>query len=193
YYGLAAFFSNVRRMGNGNQAPATILAAAPNANPGRKNGFGQVRNPKTNQPVEPKFLDDTEVKIEGPDPREALAAWITAPQNPFFARAIANRVWAHFMGRGIVDPVDDFRVTNPPSNPALLNALAKELVDQKYDLKALMRAIMNSRVYQLASRPNPYNKTDTRNFARAYPRRLTAEQLYDSISQACDAFTPLFR
>jgi hypothetical protein len=185
YYGLAAFFSNIRRQGNGNQAPALITVGPP----GRRGG-GQVRNPKTGQPIEPKVLDGTEVKLDQQDLRIALADWIASPQNPFFARSIANRVWAHFMGRGIVDHVDDFRVTNPPSNPALLDALAKDLVDHKFDLKQLMRDIMNSRVYQLSSHANPYNKTDVRNFARAYPRRLTAEQLYDSISQACNAFTP---
>jgi hypothetical protein len=194
YYGLAAFFAGLRRVGNGNQTPAAILASLPDDGPRRPRrvaGGAQIRHPKTNQPVEPKFLDDTEVKVEDDgDPRAALADWITSPANPFFARATANRVWAHFMGRGLVDPIDDFRATNPPSNPALLDALAKELVDHRYDLKHLMRVIMNSRVYQLSSHTNAYNKQDTRNFARCYPKRLTAEQLYDSISQATASFTP---
>jgi hypothetical protein len=185
YYGLAGFFSNIRRIGNGNQMAAQVIVGPPNRRL-------QVRNPKTNQPVEPKVLDDTEIKPDTEDLRVALADWITSPQNPFFARAIANRVWAHYMGRGIIDPVDDIRVTNPPSNPELLDALAKDLVEKKFDLKALMRDLMNSRVYQLSSRANETNRQDQRNFARAYPKRLTAEQLYDSISQACGAFTPFF-
>src|SRR5262249_20392466 len=142
YYGFAAFFAGVRRIGNGNQAPAAILASLPGDAPRRPrkgNAAFQLRNPKTNQPMEPTVLDDTELKLEGDDPRPALAAWLTSPDNPFFARATANRIWAHFMGRGIVDPVDDFRVANPPSNPELLDALANNLVRHHFDLKALMR------------------------------------------------------
>ena len=121
YYGLAAFFAGLRRVGNGNQTPAAILASLPDEAappPPRGRRLPKIRHPKTNQPVEPKFLDETEVNVEDDgDPRAALADWITSPANPFFARATANRVWAHFMGRGIVDPIDDFRATNPPSNP----------------------------------------------------------------------------
>ncbi len=195
YYGLAAFFTGIRRIGNGNMVPAQVvsLPAQPIGPLGRRprRGVFQVRHPKTNQPVEPKVLDETEIKVEEPDGRAAFADWLVSPNNPFFARAIANRIWGHFTGRGIVDPVDDFRSTNPPANPELLDALAKAVVEHKFDLKALMRDILNSRVYQLSSRANKYNQSDTRNFARAYPRRLTAEQLFDSISVACDAVTPL--
>jgi hypothetical protein len=107
---------------------------------------------------------------------------MTDAKNPFFARAVTNRVWAAFFGRGIVDPVDDFRISNPPSNPALLDALGQEFVRQKFDLKALMRTILQSRLYQLSATPNDTNRADTRNFSRAYRRRLPAEMLADAIA-----------
>jgi hypothetical protein len=103
--------------------------------------------------------------------------------NPFFARAVANRYWSHFFGRGIVDPIDDMRVTNPPTNPELLDALAKELVDSKFSLKHLVKVIVKSRTYQLSSAPNEFNKHDKQSFARFYPRRMQAEVLYDAVSQ----------
>lgn len=192
YYGLAAFFQNVRRQGNGNQAPAMVTVSQTLPGPrGRRLQGPQLRHPKTNQPVEPKVLDAVEIKLDTTDPRITFAEWLTSPNNPFFARSISNRIWAHYMGKGIVDPVDDFRATNPASNPALLDALAKSLVDHKFDVKELMRDIMNSRVYQTSAKANASNKTDTRNFARAYPKRLTAEQLFDSITLATDSVTLL--
>src|SRR3954470_23241389 len=106
--------------------------------------------------------------VENVDPRGALADWMTDAKNPYFARAVSNRVWAAFFGKGIVDPVDDFRLSNPPSNPALLTALAEELIRQKYSLKELMRTILRSHLYQLSSIPNEFNRTDTRNFSRSY-------------------------
>ena len=115
----------------------------------------------------------------GSDELDALADWVTSPGNPFFARAQVNRVWFHLMGRGIVDPIDDFRATNPPSHPALLDGLATDFVKHKYDLRYLIRLIMNSRVYQLSALPNDSNRDDDLNFSRAYVRRLTAEQLLD--------------
>src|SRR5262249_58539602 len=102
---------------------------------------------------------------------------------PFFARAVANRYWAHFFGRGIVDPLDDMRVTNPPSNPELLDALARELIDSKFSLKQLVRTIVKSRTYQLSSTPNEFNKHDKQNYARYYPRRMSAEVLFDAVNQ----------
>jgi hypothetical protein len=104
------------------------------------------------------------------------------PDNPFFARALVNRIWAQFMGRGIVDPVDDFRVSNPASNSALLDWLAADFVSHHYDLKHLMRTIMQSRVYQLSSIPNPDNVRDTKNYSRSYRRRLSAEVMLDAVS-----------
>jgi hypothetical protein len=113
------------------------------------------------------------------DELDALADWVTSPNNPFFARAQVNRVWFHLMGRGIVDPIDDFRATNPPSHPALLDALAADFVKHQFDLRHLVRLIMNSRAYQLSAMPNNSNRDDDLNFSRAYVRRLTAEQLLD--------------
>ncbi|MBM3457404.1 MAG: DUF1553 domain-containing protein [Armatimonadetes bacterium] len=179
FYGLAAFFSGIQVQGN-NQTPWVVRMGPA--------GRG-VRDPKTNEVVEPKTLDNAELKLEARgDRRGALAAWLTSPENPFFARATANRIWGHYFGRGIVEPVDDLRVTNPASNPELLDALGKDLAEHKFDLKHLHRTILNSRTYQQSSKPNQYNRQDTTNFARFYPKRLMAEQLYDSISQATGVF-----
>src|SRR5262249_36285877 len=117
------------------------------------------------------------------DPRHKLVDWMVGEKNPFFARAVANRYWAHFFGRGIVDPLDDMRVTNPPSNPDLLDALAADLVKNKYSLKHLIKTIVKSRTYQLSAMPNEYNKNDKRSYARYYPRRMSAEVLFDAVSQ----------
>ena len=119
----------------------------------------------------------------GEDPREALADWITSPDNPYFARVAVNRVWADLMGRGLVEPVDDLRATNPPSNAALLDALADDFRQQGYDLKKLIRRIMTSHVYALSSAPNERNVADTRNYSRHYRQRLRAEVLLDAV---CD-------
>ena len=117
---------------------------------------------------------------------EALAAWMSRPENPLFARAQVNRVWYHLLGRGIVEPNDDFRATNPPSNPALLDALARDFIDHRFDLRHVVRAIMSSRTYQLASIPNDTNQDDEANFSHALVRRLSAEQLLDAQNQALD-------
>ena len=113
--------------------------------------------------------------------------WITSRDNPFFAKAIANRVWSYFFGKGIIDPVDDIRASNPPSNPALLDALAKDLVDHNFDLQYLMRTIANSRAYQTSIEVNEWNAGDRDNFSHAFPRRLAAEQLMDAVSAAAGA------
>jgi hypothetical protein len=125
------------------------------------------------------------------DPRQHLADWMADTKNPFFARAVANRYWAHFFGRGLVDPLDDMRVTNPPSNPELLDALAQDLVEHKYSLKHLVRMICTSRTYQLSSNPNEFNQHDRQNFSRYYPRRMSAEVLFDAVCQVTGA-TPTF-
>jgi hypothetical protein len=137
--------------------------------------------------MRPKFLggDVPEIK-PGESRREVLARWLTSPQNPYFARNIANIVWAHFLGRGIIEPVDDVRISNPPSNPELLDALAAKLVDYQYDFKKLVRDICTSRTYQLDTRPNDSNATDERNFARASIRRIRAEILLDCISEVTE-------
>jgi len=130
-----------------------------------------------------KALDAEPVVVDrSEDPRQKLVDWMVAKDNPFLARAVANRYWAHFFGRGIVDPLDDMRITNPPSNPELLDALAKGLVDNKFSLKQLIRDIVKSRTYQLSSTPNEFNKHDKQNYARYYPRRMSAEVLFDAVN-----------
>jgi hypothetical protein len=116
------------------------------------------------------------------DPREALADWLTKPENPFFARAIVNRTWGEFFGRGIVHPVDDMRASNPPTNEPLLSALAADFAAHGYDMKQLIRTITRSRTYQLSSLPNDINVRDTKNFSRFYRRRPAGEVLLDVVS-----------
>jgi Protein of unknown function (DUF1553) len=143
---------------------------------------GDVRNPATGKIMAPRGLDGPPVKIDvDEDPRHKLVDWMVAKDNPFFARAISNRLWGHLLGHGLVEPIDDMRVTNPPSNPELLDALAKDLVEHKYDLKHLIRTIMLSSTYQLSSEPNEGNIHDQQNYARAYPRRLLAEVMLDAL------------
>ncbi len=151
-------------------------------------GAGRVLNERTGEPATPRFLGDSTGRsgiVE--EPLEALARWIADPENPYFAKAQANRIWFHLMGRGLVDPVDDFRATNPASHPALLDALASELRTSGFDLRHLVRVIVRSKTYQLSSEPTPSNREDTINYARALPRRLTAEQLLDSLARALEA------
>lgn len=145
---------------------------------------GEVLHPKTKKPVQPKYLDGP-AESEGLDEdiREKLAAWITAPGNPWFSRAIVNRLVRHYLGRGLVEPVDDFRVTNPPTNEALLDALAKDFVRHGFRLRHTIRLILTSRVYQLSSEPNETNRRDDLNYSRYYPKRLMAEQLADAVDQ----------
>ncbi|HET6884449.1 MAG TPA: DUF1549 and DUF1553 domain-containing protein [Pirellulales bacterium] len=145
---------------------------------------GEVRDPRSDAPMEPCFLGEpTPPPAADEDRLEELAGWITSPDNPFFARAQANRVWYHLLGRGVVEPIDDFRATNPPAIPALLDKLAKDLVAHGFDLRQLVRTIMNSSTYQLAAEPNDTNRDDEANFSHALVRRLSAEQLLDALSQ----------
>jgi WD40 repeat protein len=178
FYKMAAFFGPLKRKGAGISAPISAGNETLYFAPGKT-----VKHPVTGELMDPQAPDGPPVKAgDDTDPRRALADWLTDPQNPFFARALVNRVWASFFGKGIVDPVDDFRISNPPSNPALLDALAQELVRQKFDLKALMRTILRSHLYQLSAVPNEFNRADTRNFSRAYRRRLPAEVLADALA-----------
>lgn len=145
---------------------------------------GEVISPKTKKRVEPKYLDGpTETERLDEDIREKLARWVTSPENPWFARAIVNRVFKHYMGRGIVEPVDDFRVTNPPTNEALLDALAKDFVQHGYHLRHTIRLILNSRAYQLSSEPNQTNRGDSLNYSHYYVKRLWAEELIDAMTE----------
>jgi hypothetical protein len=144
---------------------------------------GEVDQPLTGRPLPPQPLDGKAIALDSTADRRAhLAAWLTAPENPYFARAIANRVWANYMAVGLVERVDDLRLTNPASNEKLLTALAEHHRDSKYDLKTLMRSILNSAAYQRSSVPVPGNEGDRRFYSRYYPRRLLAEVMIDAIS-----------
>jgi hypothetical protein len=134
----------------------------------------------------PKFLGGAVPDVAGKDRRTVLAKWLASPENPYFATNLANIVWAHFFGIGIIEPVDDVRVSNPASNRELLDELGKKFTEYKYDFKKLVRDICTSRTYQLATRTNESNKDDTRNFAHAAIRRMRAEVLLDCISQVTE-------
>lgn len=144
-----------------------------------------VMQPRTRKPMQPQPLDRTAFEFEpGQDPRERLADWMTDPKNPHFSGAMVNRLWKHFMGVGLVEPVDDLRVSNPPSNPELWKLLNAEFVRGGYDLRHLMRLILNSRAYQLASASRPGNETDKKFYSHYYARRLPAEVMLDAIARA---------
>ncbi len=175
YWGFAAHFA---RLGQKQGAVANENAIFV-----RKDGG--MNQPRTGRSMKPKPLGAPETEfVRGEDPRQSLVDWMTNPENPYFARAIVNRMWAHFLGLGLVEAVDDMRVTNPPTNPELLNALAKDFIAHKFDLKHLIRTIMNSRTYQLSSAPSPFNAKDRQNYARYFPRRLAAEVLSDAVDAA---------
>ena len=146
---------------------------------------GEVKHPKTDMVVAPKvpFGSAHETTAEG-DRREAFVDWLTSKENPFFARAMANRIWSYYFGRGIIDPVDDIRASNPASNPELLDALTEHFTQDGFDLKKLMRLICTSRTYQLSIARNKWNEDDKINFSHAIPRRLSAEQLFDAVAVA---------
>ncbi|HEX8202654.1 MAG TPA: DUF1549 domain-containing protein, partial [Isosphaeraceae bacterium] len=190
YYGMAAFFSRVKLDGKATDLGPVVDVGVPGRQGRRKGaatdaqqvGIGQ---PRTGQFLPPRPLDRSEVTLAGgQDPREALAAWMTAPGNRAFARAIVNRIWKHFFAVGLVEPVDDLRATNPASNEPLLEALCAELVAHRYDLKHLMRLILTSRTYALGSEPLSTNAADRKFFSHYYPRRLPAEVLDDAIAAA---------
>ena len=176
YYGLQAFFS---RIGKKN-----AVGLATNNREKRvfhNEGKATARNPKSGKNLQPTGLGVAPFEIApDQDPRTFLADWMAKPDNPFFAPALVNRYWKHFFSRGIVEPEDDMRETNPPTNPELLNALAKHFVESGFDIKGLVRVICQSKTYQLSSLPNEYNLKDKQNFSRYYPKRLTAEVLYDA-------------
>jgi len=179
YYGFANLFARVRgkgwggdyRRGDGRRVIYTVPR-------------GEVIQPRTGKPQPPRPLDAEPIPFDSPtDRREHLVKWLTSPENPYFSRAIVNRVWANFFGKGIVNPVDDMRLTNPPSNGPLLAALSQYFIKHDYDLKALMRLILQSETYQRSSEPLPANTADERFFSRYYPRRLKAEVMLDAASQ----------
>ena len=185
YYGFAAFFARVARKPS---LPAQRIGRDDMVVYTARNGT--VTHPKTGRAMTPKGLGGAVVPVPASDdPRQKLVDWMADPKNPFFARALVNRYWAHFFGRGIVEPMDDLRSTNPPSNPELLDALAEAFVKSRYDLKQLVRTIATSRVYGLSSLPNETNAKDRQSFARHYPKRLAAEVLLDAISHVSDVPT----
>ena len=178
FYQLAAYFGDVRRKGTGVSPPISGSPEFVYYAPG-----GSVKHPVSSEVMAPKPPGAAAVELEdGRDPRGALADWLLERDNPFFASAVVNRVWGAMMGAGIVNPVDDMRTSNPASNPALLEALARDFVDHGYDLKQLMRRIATSRVYQLSSTPNQTNVGDTEHFSRAYRKRLPAEVMTDAVA-----------
>jgi hypothetical protein len=139
----------------------------------------------------PTPLDAKAMALDSPaDRRRYFADWLTAPENPYFAKALVNRVWRNFLGRGLVEAEDDLRQTNPPTNPELFDYLAKDFIDHKFDVKHLMRTIMNSAAYQRSSKPLPENVTDDRFYSHYLVRRLSAEVILDAYSQVTDVPTP---
>ncbi|MBL6713381.1 MAG: DUF1553 domain-containing protein [Pirellulales bacterium] len=189
FYGLAAYFSRVGYSGTGLSPPISggeELVVIKDA--------GTVTHPLSGEALAPKPLgieasEDLQQPAAGVDPRQQLIEWLTTPDNPTFAAAGANRIWAELFGIGIVDPVDDFRATNPPSNPALLTALADFFRDSGFDQKQLMALIMKSHLYSLSSMPNATNAGDHRNFSRHYRRRLRAELVADAIDDVTGVST----
>ena len=172
FYGLAGFFNGIERKPI---APGRVLVY--------HSGLKETRIPLSSKLVPTRPLDGAIFTETGTDPRLAFSQWLVAPQNPWFSRLVANRLWKHFLGRGLVEPEDDLRSTNPPTNEPLLNLLAERVVTAKFDLKDLMRFIVNSRTYQLSSVTNTTNHDDEQNFSHHYVKRLPAEVLLDAISQ----------
>ena len=171
YYGFVSFFTGVQWK--------------PGVEPREKRIYwketNRVPHPVDGKPRDAKTLGAAEPVASEGDPRPALAAWLTSPDNEIFSKNLANRIWAQFLGRGVVEPVDDMRVSNPPTNAPLLDALSKRLVELKFDLRGIVRDICNSRVYQLSVKPTPSNSGDTRQFSHAHLRRLRADVLLDSV------------
>ena len=173
YYNLSAFFGKLAVKG-GEAGDEEVVYD-------KREEF-DILHPKDGRVMPAKFLYEVgAVDVREEDLRVSLADWLTSPKNPLFAKSMANRLWSYFFGRGIIEPVDDIRASNPPSNAPLLDAMTKDFLDHGYDLRHLIRTIVNSRTYQLAYRTNEWNEDDESNFSHALPRRLTAEQLFDAV------------
>lgn len=173
YYGFAAFFAQVGRKPSSTRGEDLIF---------HRRGTATATNIKTGVALKPTPLGDPVLTIApDEDPRLKLANWMSSPDNPYFAKALVNRYWKHFFRRGLIEPEDDIRDTNPPTNPELLAALEKHFVESGFDLKSLVRVIVQSNAYQLSSIPNDYNLVDQQIYSRYYPRRLQAEVMLDSI------------
>jgi hypothetical protein len=173
YYGLAACFARVGHKKDKPDGEREVIFVAQ---------AGEVNHLRTGKVMPPKAPGGEPFAAAPTDRRAELARWLTEPSNPFFAKSTVNRIWFHLMGKGIVDPVDDFRESNPPSNEPLLDALAKEFVDHRYDFRHIVRIIVSSRTYQLSARPLPSNAGDEKYFSRCYTKLLPAEVLLDAIS-----------
>lgn len=181
YYSLAAFFSQVGRKPTAIAGEDLIF---------HKRGVAQFVNTKTGEPVKPAGLGSPPLEIAADDdPRLQLADWMRDPSNPFFAKALVNRYWKHFFKRGLVEPEDDLRDTNPATNPELLDALARHFIESGFDLKEAVRVMTRSQTYQLSSKPNEHNAVDRQNFSHFYPKRMQAEVLLDSIDLLTGATT----
>ena len=176
YYGFVAFFSQIGRKGGADPRETIVFNSR----------GGETKHPVTNQNMAPKFLGGEAPDTQGKDRRAVLAEWLASKENPFFAKNLANIVWAHFFGRGIVDEVDDVRISNPPVNKALLNELGNKFTEYNYDFKKLVRDICNSRTYQLSTQANASNESDNSNFSHASLRRIRSEILLDVISQVTE-------
>jgi hypothetical protein len=181
YYHLAAFFSQIGRKPTAIAGEDLIF---------HKRGTAQTEHRKTRVMLKPAGLGEPEMDIApDDDPRLALVDWMSKKDNPFFAKSLVNRYWKHFFKRGLVEPEDDLRDTNPPTNPDLFEALAKSFTDSGYDLKSLVRTITQSHTYQLSSTPNEHNAVDRQAFSHFYPKRMTAEVLLDSIDMVTGSKT----
>jgi hypothetical protein len=179
YYSMAAFFARVKQRKDPTDPAGANKEGAEFIYLDRA---GEVVQPRTGKTMPPRFMGGTVPAIPaGGDRRAVLARWLTSPDNPFFARSIVNRIWYHLNGRGIVDPVDDFRDSNPSANDELLDALARDFVAHKFDVKYLIRTICNSRTYQLSAQTNELNKNDNKYFSHAVTKLYTAEQLFDAL------------
>ena len=176
YRGFVSFFTQIGRK-NGEDPRERIIF---------NSGGGDAKHPVTGATVPPRFLGEDCGDIAGKDRRQVLADWVASPKNPFFARHVANLIWAQYMGRGIVEPVDDVRLSNPPSNPELIDALAAKLVEYNYDMRKMVRDVCNSAAYQRTTRANETNELDDRNFAKATIRRMRAEVMLDCITQVTE-------
>lgn len=175
YYQMLGFFSSVRRKSGTNPDEPIFVSRV---------GSAGAKHPKTGKFLKPAGLDATPAELAAEqDPRDELADWMTAPENPFFARSLVNRYWKHFFATGVVEPEDDMRVTNPPSNPELLDGLSQYFVQSDYNLKALTKLICTSTTYRLKSQANDYNLDDANSYSRFYPKRLQAEVLLDAVNQ----------
>src|SRR5437868_632209 len=184
YYSMAAFFARVKQRKDPYDALGDPKGAAEFIYTDRT---GEVVQPRTNKAMPPRFMGGKVPEIApGKDRREVLADWLTSPDNPFFAKSVANRIWYHLLGRGIVDPVDDFRDSNPSANDELLDALAADFRSSGFEVKHLIRVIMTSRTYQLSAQPNAFNEGDNKYFSHAVTKLLPAEPLLDAICTALE-------